>query len=305
MIRWALILSVLAGPVTAQELGLASGILAAEDSSPGDSVRLPRAPWAEDVTPPEVIGAVRRRAFRIDDPALTTVQLMAPSLALLEAAGYREVFACADVACGGFDFRFQLDLLPAPEMFVDLGDYRYVLMENPEEATHTVSLVASASTTAGFLHVTEVATVAAPPQATSDDPTTSGEVPAPTALIDRLLSDGHVVLADLEFATGSAQLSDGPYDTLAALADWLKATPDARIVLVGHTDAVGSLQANAALSDRRAASVLARLRDRFGVPVRQLAAEGAGALSPVTNNLTEAGRATNRRVEAVLLSLGE
>jgi OOP family OmpA-OmpF porin len=300
VIRWVVLFCLLAGPGWAQGLGLAGGVLAAEETSPGDSVRLPRAPWAAGLAVPEVTGAIRRRAFRIDDPAPTTLQLMAPSLAILDAAGYRQVFACADAACGGFDFRFQLDLLPAPEMFVDLGDYRYVLMENPDEATHTVALVASASTTAGFLHVTEVssATAIAPvePPAPAAPVSTSG-------LAERLVSDGHVVLDGLQFATGSSQLGDGPLEALNALADWLKATPGARIVLVGHTDAVGSLEANAALSQRRAASVLARLRDGLGVDARQLAARGAGALSPLQTNLTEDGRATNRRVEAVLLSL--
>ena len=111
------------------------------------------------------------------------------------------------------------------------------------------------------------------------------------------------MLADLEFETGSADLGAGPYASLDDLATWLATNPSARIVLVGHTDAVGSLDANTSLSRRRATSVAERLVARFGTDPAQLQSAGAGYLSPVASNLTPEGRATNRRVEVVLLSL--
>ena len=304
MIRWSILWSlILVTFAQAQDVGLSGGVLTAEDQSPADSVRLPVQAWSVDLAPPQVEGAIRRRAYRIDDPALTTLQLISPSQQALEAAGYQVVFACADAACGGFDFRFQLDLLPAPEMFVDLGDFRYVLMAQTGAQPHRVALVSSSSNSAGFLHVTEVFETEA--GLVPDRPSVVLE-PAPLEtdnLIDALIANGHVVLGDLEFETGSADLGPGPFASLSDLADWLKATPGARVVLVGHTDSVGSLEANASLSERRAQSVLVRLRDGLGVAAGQLQAGGAGALSPVTNNLTEDGRAANRRVEAVLLSL--
>ena len=297
-----LLLCLLAGPGTAAEIGLTGGTITAQDESPSDSVRLPREAWRETASPSQVEGAIRRTAYS-GDANLTTLQLLEPSRTALEAEGYEVMFTCADAACGGFDFRFQLDLLPAPEMHVDLGNYRYLLMEKPGAEPHTVSFVASSSTTAGFLHVTEVFTSrneATDPAEPIETPVS--QTPTNTDLIDTLLTDGHAILADLEFATGSSELGPGPYPSLVALADWLEKTPTARVVLVGHTDAVGSLEANAALSNRRAASVLARLTS-LGVRAGQLQSAGAGALSPVTNNLTDTGRAENRRVEVVLLSL--
>jgi OOP family OmpA-OmpF porin len=117
-----------------------------------------------------------------------------------------------------------------------------------------------------------------------------------------LLSQGHAVLADLSFATGSARLTGDSFASLAALAGWLAANPEARVVLVGHTDASGALAGNIALSRDRAQTVRRLLIDRLGVRPEQVSAEGVGPLAPVASNLTEAGRQQNRRVEAVLTS---
>lgn len=282
------------------------------DMSPADSVRLPDAPWAADRVPREIAGAVRRRAFRVPGSALTTLQLLSPLEEALSAAGYDTVFACADAACGGFDFRFQLDLLGEPEMHVDIGDFRYLLVQRPDApdgTPHTVSVVTSRSLEDGFIHLTEVFSAAPPPEMTtteaapddSEDP--EAGAPGGGTLIDRLLADGHVVLEDLEFASGAAELGTGPYSSLERLGRWLGANPGARIALVGHSDSVGSLEANTALSRRRARAVVDRLVGVYGVAPQQLSGEGAGYLAPRASNLTPEGRALNRRVEVVLLEL--
>ena len=115
-----------------------------------------------------------------------------------------------------------------------------------------------------------------------------------------LQTAGVVALDDLDFATNSSELGEGAYASLGALADYLAAHPDQRITLVGHTDAVGSIDANITLSRSRAASVRDRLVSLHGANPAQLAAEGAGYLAPRASNLTDEGRARNRRVEAML-----
>ncbi len=287
------------------DLTLPGGSLAAQTESPADSVRLPREAWSPGTLYPGVEGAVRRSVYTVLNPALTTLQLLDPIHSALVAEGYAEVFACADAACGGFDFRFQLDLIPAPDMYVDLGNYRYLLMEKPGAAPHLVGLVASSSTTTGYVHITEVGD-AYLPENTAPAPRDSAPDRIQTDasdLIATLVDSGRTVLPDLDFATGAASLGPGPFPSLQLLADWLAETPGARIVLVGHTDAVGSLEANANLSRRRAQSVLDRLTNTLGADPSQVAAEGAGALSPIASNLNAEGRAANRRVEVVLLSV--
>jgi OOP family OmpA-OmpF porin len=126
--------------------------------------------------------------------------------------------------------------------------------------------------------------------------------PAPTDLAARLLAEGHVVLGGLQFPSGSASLAEDRYESLAGLAAFLAANPTASIVLVGHTDATGTLAANTALSRARAQAVRTRLIGAHGADPDRIAAEGAGWLAPVASNLTPEGQAANRRVEAVLLS---
>ncbi len=304
MVRSLVFFLLLGSPSLALDLGFPGGNLVRQVESPADSVRLPRKGWTAGTVFPGVEGAIRRRVFTILNPALTTLQLLDPVRQMLIEDGYNEVFTCADSACGGFDFRFQLDLLEAPDMYVDLGNYRYTLLEKPGASPHSVALVASSSTTTGFLHVTEIGETRLP-----DVTGTTVVDPSPTLspadapdLIRQLSERGHAVLSDLEFAVGSSELGPGPFPSLQVLRDWLTETPGAQIVLVGHTDAVGSLEANASLSRRRAASVQERLTAVLGANPAQVAADGAGALSPIASNLNAEGRALNRRVEVVLLS---
>jgi outer membrane protein OmpA-like peptidoglycan-associated protein len=66
--------------------------------------------------------------------------------------------------------------------------------------------------------------------------------------------------------------------------------------VVGHTDSIGSESYNQALSERRAASVVSYLT-RQGVSSAHLSSSGRGEYEPRESNVTEAGRALNRRVE--------
>lgn len=301
-----------AGPAAALDLTLPNAIEALSETIPQGSVRLPDAPWSPDVVPATVEGLVTRKVLRVPIGAMTPLQLVESLRTVLQEEGYDEVFTCANAACGGFDFRFQLDILGEPDMHVDLGNFVYVLMRSPDPdaAPHTVALLASRTQTTGFVHIT---TVAKPEAVPSLPPATDPEEPPPpsmaempestTDVVHALAFHGHAVLGDLDFGTGSSDLGDGPFASLETLAAWLSRNPSARIVLVGHTDSVGSLEANTSLSRRRAASVARYLTERLGVDAAQVQSSGAGFLAPIASNLTEEGRAANRRVEVVLLSL--
>lgn len=77
--------------------------------------------------------------------------------------------------------------------------------------------------------------------------------------------------------------------------------PNLRIAIVGHTDTVGGLEANIAVSRARASAVRDRLIERYDVAPNRIEAGGMGYLSPVASNLTPEGREMNRRVEVILL----
>lgn len=73
---------------------------------------------------------------------------------------------------------------------------------------------------------------------------------------------------------------------------------------VGDTDNSGGLEANIALSKKRAQAVPRQaLLQAQGVQDAQVTSEGVGPLAPRATNLTEEGRRKNRRVEAVLTSV--
>lgn len=69
--------------------------------------------------------------------------------------------------------------------------------------------------------------------------------------------------------------------------------------MVGHADAVGPLDANIGLSRRRAEAVVKELTTRQGIATARLRSDGVGPLVPLASNDTDAGRATNRRVDLV------
>ncbi len=227
--------------------------------------------------------------------------------------GYEVAFQCAQEQCGGFDFRFNIDVVSEPKMHVDLGNYRYLLAhKSAPEGDSWVALLVSASPGAAFVQITRID----PPGADatggsmSDNATVTSTMTEPAEtlalpgapLADQLEQNGFAVLSDLEFETGSADLGAGPFASLEALAAYLKENPSREVALVGHTDAEGPLEVNIAISQRRAASVRQRLIEEYGVAQTQLSAEGVGFLAPLDSNQTEAGRTRNRRVEAILTS---
>ena len=311
-----------AAPVAALDLP-ANARLAAETREPLGIADLPTGPWRDGTVPTlRASGALTIEAWQIPSPGLTPAQLLEPLRDQLLAQGFTPVFECADVGCGGFSFRFAVPSLDAPAMHVDLGDYRYLLVRREGDASddagsdratadNFVALLVSRTAERGFVQVLEVspraaapasAPVARQPEAASPPtpvPAASGAAAA-GGLPDQLRRDGHVVLADLDFETGSARLAARPYESLAALAEVLRAEPGLRLVLVGHTDVSGPLEANMALSLKRAEAVRERLIAAHGIAPDRLSARGIGPLAPLTSSATPEGRAVNRRVEAVV-----
>ena len=77
----------------------------------------------------------------------------------------------------------------------------------------------------------------------------------------------------------------------------MKAAPQRRISIEGHTDDIGSDSYNDDLSARRAAAVKDALVRDFAIAAARLATIGYGERRPMETNATLAGRARNRRVE--------
>ncbi len=305
----ALAVSVLAVPGYALTLDLPASVIGEErrSESPG-SYALPVAVFdGKSVPVRQAEGAVDQRAFRLDAAGLTTLAVMGPLRDQVIAAGFTVILDCEARQCGGFDFRFGTEVMPEPEMHVDMGDFRFLSAEKDGEV---VSLMVSRSAMSAFVQVTRVTPV---PEGTGPDTPDANVVDLDEKEVTRSLGDageigvtleaeGAAALDDLVFASGAAALEAGEYASLAAVAAWLAADPAATVAVVGHTDASGSLVANIALSERRAEAVRQVLTDRFGVDGTRMAAEGVGFLAPRATNQTEEGRQQNRRVEVIVTS---
>jgi outer membrane protein OmpA-like peptidoglycan-associated protein len=86
---------------------------------------------------------------------------------------------------------------------------------------------------------------------------------------------------------------------LRNLATTLDRYRDTDLLIVGHTDSVGSDAYNQSLSERRAHSVSDFLVTQ-GVLVGRLHSGGRGELEPLGPNATDSGRQANRRVEVAI-----
>lgn len=305
MIRWlALCAALAASPALAQEFDLSlpqGSRQLTERIRVLDSYDLPTGVWANGVLPVQALeGRVEKRSWRISVGSKTTLQILAPLRDQILEAGFDVLLDCAAQTCGGFDFRFATEVIPSPDMYVAVRDFRFLSAVRGDEA---LSLLVSRNPPDAYVQLIRVLPTAAPE---AEDETivapTQAQGPAPIDMLGRLQSRGRVILSGLDFGTGAGALGEGPFDVLGELAQILAADPALHLALVGHTDNVGSLDSNIDLSRRRAEAVRDRLVEQYGIAPDRLEAQGAGYLAPIASNLTAEGRDANRRVEAVLLA---
>ncbi len=102
--------------------------------------------------------------------------------------------------------------------------------------------------------------------------------------------------SEVTFDFNSANIKSTFQFPLNKIATIMNRYPQTQIVVVGHTDDVGSNQYNLDLSLRRANAVADYLIMR-GVAISRMGTEGHGEMEPIANNDTAEGRSQNRRVE--------
>jgi outer membrane protein OmpA-like peptidoglycan-associated protein len=119
------------------------------------------------------------------------------------------------------------------------------------------------------------------------------------AMGNDLGSTGHVAIYGIFFETGKSDLKPESDAAIAEIATLLQADGALRLFVVGHTDNVGSLDANMKLSKDRADAVVQALVKTRGIDASRLKPFGNGPYAPVASNDSDEGRAKNRRVELV------
>ena len=102
--------------------------------------------------------------------------------------------------------------------------------------------------------------------------------------------------SEVAFERGSASLTVSSQAVLLRLVQVLRAYPQYRIRVSGHTDNTGRAEVNLRISRERATSVASFLVDN-NINTNRIIAQGYGATRPIEDNSTEAGRTANRRIE--------
>ena len=108
-------------------------------------------------------------------------------------------------------------------------------------------------------------------------------------------------LGRITFETGSADLTAEGTLVVENVARVLEQSPGVQIEIHGHTDSDGDETTNQVLSQQRAEAVSTALSLR-GIDIGRLTAVGFGESNPIAPNVTDDGRATNRRIEFVVAS---
>jgi len=113
-----------------------------------------------------------------------------------------------------------------------------------------------------------------------------------------LTEEKRLRLYGINFDSDSDHLRDESKPTLDLVVGVLKAHPDWKVTIEGHTDSTSTPKHNQTLSEGRANAVKTYLVSA-GIDGSKLTTKGLGATQPVASNDTALGRAANRRVELV------
>ncbi|HFA47993.1 MAG TPA: OmpA family protein [Bacteroidetes bacterium] len=100
----------------------------------------------------------------------------------------------------------------------------------------------------------------------------------------------------VQFETGSNRLLPESYVVLNQIADIMLNHPERKLRIGGHTDSIGTPEANQILSERRAKACRDYLVSK-GVPASRMSYKGFGESRPIADNMFAPGREKNRRVE--------
>jgi outer membrane protein OmpA-like peptidoglycan-associated protein len=122
-------------------------------------------------------------------------------------------------------------------------------------------------------------------------------------LVEKTRRGYMIRINNIEFDSGKAGLKGKKTFILDRVAQILMKYPDYRVEIGGHTDNVGSMKKNLALSMDRAENVYKYLAVR-GVSKNRLSYRGFAYKFPIADNRTAGGRRKNRRVEFILLKGG-
>lgn len=141
----------------------------------------------------------------------------------------------------------------------------------------------------------------APEESVASAPSSApvSEIP-PAIVVVSAPSEEYCSILDIQFEIDQDEIQLEEQEKLRVIATFLKKYPATTAVIEGHTDNVGDDLTNKQLSQRRADSVVAYLREKHGIAASRLSAVGYGETRPLADNSTDVGKRMNRRIGAVV-----
>ncbi len=106
----------------------------------------------------------------------------------------------------------------------------------------------------------------------------------------------------LYFEFDRSELTDESFVKLQEVYKYMRKNEHVRLIISGHTDAIGSDAYNMELSKKRANAAIEFLKNK-GIDNQRMEIEYFGATIPATSNDSDNGRAQNRRVEFRLVKM--
>ncbi|WP_299311789.1 OmpA family protein [uncultured Halomonas sp.] len=258
----------------------------------------------------QVEGAWRQMEYTVDGLELSLLRLYRGYVQHFESSGFEVIFSGIGEELSirdGFTFiSYQSGFLSrtpstAPE------SNAYFLVRSPDEQTViAVSFFSRQNARRMMVNAVEIEEMA-PLDLFSPTPEPEQEPEPEVVMVPQkveeletgLVQDGRVIVNAILFEFDRAEILPESAQALETVTDLLRARPELKLLVVGHTDVVGSFDYNLRLSVERAQAVVGWLGSRGGIDASRLRAAGAGPMSPITTNRTESGRAQNRRVELV------
>jgi OmpA-OmpF porin, OOP family len=180
-------------------------------------------------------------------------------------------------------------------------DYRYIALKKASPQGDTYVAVFSAATTSSWKDSTLAAgQVLVRVDVIATKPLDNRMVKVTAAeMAQQLSTTGRIALYGIYFDFNKTEIKPESEQTLEEIAKLLRQSVAMRVIVVGHTDAVGTFEFNKDLSERRARAVAEALASRYAIAKSRLLSFGASFAAPIASNESEDGRAKNRRVELV------
>ena len=255
-----------------------------------DAARIQAAPFRNDkpADARRLEGRITRIAYRTN-PGPSILEVSRNFETQLTKAGFETLLSCDTDACGGIPFTEAIDALPIPQMWVDGFNYHYFAGRKVDGGRETYASVVVSENNKEIYAQLIVAELGA----------IENKMVDAAAMAKGLGEAGHIALYGIYFDTDKAVIKPESRPTLEQIAKLLAGQPQLNVFIVGHTDSQGTFDYNLDLSRRRAEAIAQELVKSYRIAQPRLRTAGVGLLAPIGSNVSEAGRALNRRVELV------